>query len=70
MITRRGLDRRSQLEAMDTEGIDAVLFPTRDWACLPIPTMTHASPRPWRAPTTTGFMTFAEPIRPGCLAPG
>src|SRR5215470_12893750 len=45
-------------------------FPREDWACLPIPTTTHGSPRLWRAHTTTGFMTFAEPIRPACLAPG
>src|SRR5215470_3720913 len=67
----RGWTGEVQLEAMDTEGIDvAVLFPTRGLGVLPIPTTTHGSPRLWRAHTTTGFMTFAEPIRPACLAPG
>ena len=40
-------------------------FPRGDWGCLPIPTTTRGSPQPWRAHTTTGFMTFAEPTRPG-----
>src|SRR5262249_32219543 len=43
-------------------------FPPADGGGFTIRTTPDALARPWHAPTTTGFMTFARPTRLGCLA--
>ena len=61
----RSFDPKSQLRAMDKEGLDlAILYPTSGMYITAFDTMTLASPRRRASPTTTGYTTTSRPPIP------